>query len=127
MTISRQIALLSWTCLATLILAVIGCKIGIYLNNGSFVTLSCFIAGIPVASFAWMKIIRGIGKDWMSRLLAINFIVMCGLACYINLTWVLWAFNLPVDLGTIQDGLMGSNYWFGPFIIAFAAVSFFGF
>jgi hypothetical protein len=50
------------------------------------------------------------------------FAVMGGLAFNAVAAWALWAVGYPLINGMVRRGLMASNYWLGPAILAYAVV-----
>ncbi len=88
---------------------------------GEIHALAFVVAGLGVMFMLLAVTVPG--TTLSTKLNRYLFAVTGGLAFNVVVTWGLWAAGYPVTNGTIRRGLMGSNYWLGPAILAYSVIA----
>lgn len=124
--VSKNVARRVWYVLCGLcILEVIGLfAVAPYWNGGAVTgevhALAIIIAGAGVAFLVLAKTDPGAALS--TRVSRYTFALMSGLAFNVVVTWSLWAIGYPIVNETVRRGLMESNYWLGPAILAYSVI-----
>jgi hypothetical protein len=92
--------------------------------HGGVIALTAFMAGVVVSLSLWWWTSNEAGRGVAHVAARLSFCAVGGLAFYSNVTYVLWAAGVPLDLGIVRDGRMGEHFWLGPFTLAYAVFAF---
>lgn len=97
----------------------LGLAAGLWLDSGFVTAWASLAAGIAccAAMLVW-QLPRM--TTAVTALMGLAGSVLCGLATYANLAWLIWKFGFPVDVGSFAEGRMGEHYWLGPLLIAYS-------
>lgn len=94
--------------------------------NPSVLTLLLFVASLDCGAVAHHKA-AGYGSAMpaaMRHLLRGAFAVCVFLGVWGSLTYALWLAGVPLKIGTIERGIMGEQWWLGPFCLIWAGLAY---
>ncbi len=91
------------------------------ITPGQINALALFVVGVAVMFLLLARLTPG--RTFQTQGLRFLVAIVGGVAANVNLTWGCWALRVPIDNGTVRRGLMESNYWLGPAILAYAVIA----
>lgn len=92
----------------------------------SLLTLLLFVGSLGCGAIAHHKVAGyGLGMPTaMRHLLCTTFGVCVFLGVWGSVTYALWLMGIPLTIGTIERGIMGGQWWLGPFCLIWAGLAY---
>ncbi len=95
--------------------------LGLHIGHGVMVKLGCYTLGFSIACGLWLLTDRYVVKNSAQLILRLAAVVDGGLAVQMNLSYVLWALELPKGTTHLYHSIMADYFWAGPAMLVFAA------